>query len=356
MRDPRTVKAPYIIVTIGGIVTSVVVFLTSNALLVTPLAIIAAFLIFMLVIAIEGSRERHMPSRFWAFAVGAVVTIPVAIMVSILVEPVLGYMGIAPYAVAGVVEEAVKAAALWYLACRWRHINSALDGLIYGTIIAGGFAFTENILYLSSAYDNDLLVETFVVRGLVLTFAHPLFSAASGAGIGWLMGRSRSQSGRWFDSAIVTLGYTVGAFGHGLWNLLSVKESWLYIPIYFSALVFLVIIARNARQHQNRVRANIVEVASNYISAEEKKIILDEKVRNEKRKNLDKKQEKALDIWIWLWTRAAKPSQIIAVSVEADNWHRQWNSSNAIVASDEDYKDTDLREKNEKNYIIEETV
>src|SRR6185369_13390618 len=91
---------------------------------------------------------------------------------------------------APVTEEASKGLFLLLLLW-WRRaeLDGVLDGIVYAGMVGVGFAFTENILYLASAYDGsgDLgpggvhaLTGTFVVRCLVSPFAHPLFTACTG--------------------------------------------------------------------------------------------------------------------------------------------------------------------------------
>ena len=87
-----------------------------------------------------------------------------------------------------------------------------------------GFAFTENILYLAAAYDGtdglgpggtEALTGTFILRGLVSPFAHPLFTAFIGIGVGLAVTSRRPLPRvllrRW-------LGYVVAVLAHGLWN------------------------------------------------------------------------------------------------------------------------------------------
>src|SRR4051812_21561039 len=56
--------------------------------------------------------------------------------------------------VAPIVEEAVKAIILVALFLfSWREFDDVLDGVIYGAMVGLGFAFAENMLYLTgSAY------------------------------------------------------------------------------------------------------------------------------------------------------------------------------------------------------------
>jgi protease PrsW len=126
--------------------------------------------------------------------------------------------------VAPVVEEAGK--GLFILLLLWfrrREIDGVLDGLVYAGLVGVGFAFTENILYLAAAYmgghhfgPGGLGAATglFVVRGIFSPFAHPLFTSATGIGVGYAV-LTRS---RFWRVAAPILGYLVAVCAHGLWN------------------------------------------------------------------------------------------------------------------------------------------
>ena len=76
-----------------------------------------------------------------------------------------------------------------------------------------GFAFTENILYLTSAYMGDDgqagglggAVGLFIVRCIFGPFAHPFFTAFTGIGIGIAVSarsrRSASSRRSWATSS-----------------------------------------------------------------------------------------------------------------------------------------------------------
>ena len=85
---------------------------------------------------------------------------------------------------APVIEETMKSAGLFALLV-WgrRYISGPLDGVVYAALIAGGFAFTENILYFGQAFSEaqaagqtDVFWQTFVLRGLLSPFAHVGFT------------------------------------------------------------------------------------------------------------------------------------------------------------------------------------
>ncbi|MET7639084.1 PrsW family intramembrane metalloprotease [Streptomyces sp. NPDC005438] len=126
--------------------------------------------------------------------------------------------------VAPVVEELVKAVpvALLYLV-RPRQFTGPLAGLAAAGICATGFAFTENILYLGMAYDGDQTMGggqatavTFFVRICLSPFAHPLFAAATGIGLGLLAAAPADR--RQARTAAPVLGLLVAMALHSLWN------------------------------------------------------------------------------------------------------------------------------------------
>lgn len=86
--------------------------------------------------------------------------------------------------IAPVVEESAKAAAvLLVFLFRRRDFTGIVDGVVIAGVTATGFAFTENILYLGTAFGTDQLTgdrgiasvtaATFFVRVIMSPFAHP---------------------------------------------------------------------------------------------------------------------------------------------------------------------------------------
>ena len=71
-----------------------------------------------------------------------------------------------------------------------RYFNGPLDGLIYGALLGGGFAFTENILYYSRQLEgfgaDDMLI-LFVMRGFLNIFGHAIYTSATGVIIGFVV-------------------------------------------------------------------------------------------------------------------------------------------------------------------------
>ena len=124
--------------------------------------------------------------------------------------------------IAPIVEESLKGAFLvGLLIFRYREFDGVVDGIVYAGLVAAGFAFTENILYIGRAFAEDTMVGpsgavlgVLLVRGVLSPFAHPLFTAMIGIGAGFAA-RSRSMGVR---VVAVAVGYLLAVVLHALWN------------------------------------------------------------------------------------------------------------------------------------------
>ncbi len=152
---------------------------------------------------------------------------------------------------APLVEEGLKGmAVLLVLVLRRREFDGVIDGIVYAGMAGAGFAFSENILYLGRAYDEagmQGLTGLFILRCLVGPFAHPLFTACTGIGLGLAASVARSVPAR---IGFGLGGYAVAMLLHGVWNLsASVGSYWkvyaaFQVPIFVGFLV-LVVVLRN---------------------------------------------------------------------------------------------------------------
>lgn len=123
---------------------------------------------------------------------------------------------------APLVEEFVKGAfVVGLLLVRRREFDGIVDGVVYAGITAAGFAFTENIIYFGRAFaeasdgaPGGAVLATFVLRGVLSPFAHPLFTAMIGIGVG-IASQARS---RVVGTAAVLGGYVLAVMLHALWN------------------------------------------------------------------------------------------------------------------------------------------
>jgi RsiW-degrading membrane proteinase PrsW (M82 family) len=102
-----------------------------------------------------------------------------------------------------------------------REFDGVVDGIIYGTFAALGFAATENVIYYSRAQLTDtlshqqgVLATTFVLRGILSPWGHPLYTSMTGIGFGI----SRETSKTWLKWCAPLFGYGFAVFLHALWN------------------------------------------------------------------------------------------------------------------------------------------
>lgn len=187
-----------------------------------------------------------------------------AAMVLQLVLMLLGFTERANLVIgAPITEEATKGAFLLLMLWWRRHeLDGVLDGIVYGGLVGVGFAFTENILYLTGAADAadelgvtgaQALTGTFIMRCLMSPFAHPLFTIMTGIAVGIAVG-SRSGTLR---ALLPVVGYCCAVAAHATWNgsTLIGGEGFLamYVVLALPALLLLVGFAIWARSSERKV-------------------------------------------------------------------------------------------------------
>ncbi|WP_319949580.1 PrsW family intramembrane metalloprotease [Streptomyces halobius] len=143
--------------------------------------------------------------------------------------------------IAPIVEESVKAAAVLLLyRFRRRDFDGITDGIVIAGITATGFAFTENVLYLGSAFGHDqsmghtglnsLTAGTFFIRIIVSPFAHPLFTILTGLAFG--IAATRYPRRRATRTALAALGLLTAVLTHAIWNAASYLGDLGFLTIY----------------------------------------------------------------------------------------------------------------------------
>jgi protease PrsW len=139
--------------------------------------------------------------------------------------------------VAPVVEEALKGAAvLVVLLLRRREFDGVVDGLVYAGFAGIGFAFVENVLYLGRGFaagGGSTLAAVFVVRCVVSPFAHPIFTGATGVGLG-LAVRARRPIVRLLAPLA---GFALAVVLHAAWNLSALFGLSGFLGVYVAVQV-----------------------------------------------------------------------------------------------------------------------
>lgn len=126
-----------------------------------------------------------------------------------LTESIFGQTG--SYIFVGFVEEGVKFLAVWWIAFKHKAFNAPIDGIVYASAAALGFAFAENIQYnflIISLYKEEatsaLLMRSF------LPLLHVLLASIWGYGLGYykcyISGKGK-LIGLWLLAAVVHSAY-----------------------------------------------------------------------------------------------------------------------------------------------------
>lgn len=213
-------------------------FLVGLGLAVLPVPLLAAA--FRWLDRVEPGPWRNL---LFAFAWGAFAAALVAIVANTFATRWIAAATADPTAadalgatvVAPVVEESAKAAAiLLVFLFRRRDFTGLVDGVVVAGFTATGFAFTENILYLGSAFGEDqefgtagfqsVTAVTFFVRIVMSPFAHPLFTVLTGIGFGIAAMTARRR--RVLRTLLPLLGLALAMGVHALWNGSTTFGPW----------------------------------------------------------------------------------------------------------------------------------
>jgi len=164
----------------------------------------------------------------FGFLWGAAASVAIALIVGVGVQLVVDALGGAgpgfdffgAAVQAPIVEEGAKAFGLllifWFAR---KHFDGPVDGIVYAAWIAGGFAFTENILYfgvelVNSGGFSGSVFSILLMRGIMSPFAHVMFTAATGVMLGIAASRgSKGTTVLWFAG-----GLAIAIALHALWN------------------------------------------------------------------------------------------------------------------------------------------
>jgi RsiW-degrading membrane proteinase PrsW (M82 family) len=192
--------------------------------------------------------DRFDPEPWWALALvlawGAVAACGIAAAVNTGVEVVVSALGAGDYAEAigacvsaPFVEEGMKGlAVLGVFYFLRREFDGVVDGVIYATFAALGFAAVENIVYYSNAVKGDggseALAATFLLRGILAPWGHPLYTSMTGIGFGI----ARETNRTWLRWLAPVFGYAGAVMLHCVWNTAATISGFLMVlmlPLWF---------------------------------------------------------------------------------------------------------------------------
>jgi len=243
---PSRGRRTWVRILLGGlamwVATVVVTFVTGNANLVPTIILLGSFLVPVTFVsyAFQHSDEIVTAERvFTAFVYGGVLGVLGA---SQLEAVFLRALSLSGYVGVGLIEEAVKLAALWLLARRLPRYT-VRDGIVLGAVVGFGFAALEsagyafNALFTANGLSLVNLVETEVLRGLLAPVGHGLWTAILG---GALFGAA-ARRGRLRLTGAVLGWYLVVAGLHALWDASQQIAAWLTLLFTGTRLEWLLI-------------------------------------------------------------------------------------------------------------------
>lgn len=120
-----------------------------------------------------------------------------------------------------------------------RQFDGVVDGVIYATFAALGFAAVENIIYYGNAAREEailghpgVLAGTLFVRGILGPWGHPLYTSMTGLGFGI----ARETHKTWLKWLAPIGGYLFAVILHATWNTAATLSNalvLLMLPLWF---------------------------------------------------------------------------------------------------------------------------
>lgn len=184
---------------------------------------------------------------------------------------------------APIVEEATKGIfVLGMLIFLRREFDGVVDGVIYSTFVALGFAATENVLYYGRSLQKGgfaALGVTVALRGLLAPWGHPLYTSMTGIGVG--IARETNSTVLKFIAPVG--GYICAVLLHAIWNGTATLSDYLRMPelflvslvLWFAFLaVFGIIVVMLVRREGQIIRKHLQdEVLLGNLSKEELELV-----------------------------------------------------------------------------------
>jgi RsiW-degrading membrane proteinase PrsW (M82 family) len=247
-----------IVLGLGGLLIAILIFLLggpAGALIATLLAAVS----FPVMIFICFWLDRYEPEparyRLAALGWGAVAAVGFSFVGEQFLFGLSATNEFLNVAVgAPVVEELGKGLFLVAVVIfRRAELHGPLDGIVYGALVGIGFAFVEDIVYYLQSLQSGQLGITFFLRGIMGPFAHPLFTAATGLGIGLAVATRRPG----VRVLAPLLGFLAAVIMHAIWNG---STFWggngflvAYSAIFLPLLIVILAVAVWARSREGKL-------------------------------------------------------------------------------------------------------
>lgn len=254
---------------------------------------VLAFPMMIVYLTVPRLLDRYDPEPAYALVMalgwGAVAACGASVLVNSLVEEIIGgQIGsiVGTVVSAPLVEEASKGIlVLGFFYFLRREFDGVVDGIIYATFVAIGFAAVENVIYYARAgleSGPDGVFGTFVIRGVLAPWGHPLYTSMTGIGVGL----ARETEKTWVRFTAPFLGYGAAVFLHFVWNASAIFLGgggalgclvfvfMLMLWLLF-VMAFLVMVGLLVRRRGRIIRAHLIdEVALGHLSKPELELVV----------------------------------------------------------------------------------
>ncbi len=277
LTEPPTRSSSLAVLGIIGVIVLAIVMLLVLVYLVAGLgtdafalggvmALIPFAIVFLVVRWVDRWEREPRLAVVFAFLWGAGVAVLIALLVGAEIEnlvnslggPGSGYEFFGAAIQAPIVEETGKAFGLLLMFWFARKLfDGPIDGLVYAAWIAGGFAFTENILYFGSQLVtvggvDGSVVEIFLIRGIMSPFAHVMFTACTGIALGF----ASRRTGAFGAIGYFLIGLVPAILLHALWNgaLFFVDNFYVYFAVVqFPLFVLSILLVATLRKQETKL-------------------------------------------------------------------------------------------------------
>ena len=179
---------------------------------------------------------------------------------------------------APIVEEIGKAVIL-FVFFFWKkdEFDGVVDGIVYASMAALGFAMTENILYYGKAAaegGSGALTLVIILRGFFAPFSHPLFTSLTGIGLGL----ARQSTNIAVKAITPLVGLMMAIFMHSIWNGSAVFGGGgifilTYIVVMVPAFIIMLVVISLALRREGQVVREflVVDLERGFLTQEEYK-------------------------------------------------------------------------------------
>jgi len=135
----------------------------------------------------------------------------------------------------GFIEEGVKFLAVWLIVFKHKEFNSPIDGVIYASISALGFAFVENIEYnflMLKHFDHQVVNQALFVRAF-MPFMHVLMSSIWGYALGMYKLHI-------FNKQKLIIFFLLGAIAHSSYDILVTIIPFIMTLLFAILITFFI--------------------------------------------------------------------------------------------------------------------